>query len=125
MRPSADFLAVSAAFKRMKNILEQAETKGESWAEAPAQVTVVPEQAMLQETFHAVRGRVEAAVARREYSSALEVMATMRPAVDAFFDCVMVMDPDPAVRASRLRLLADILQSFADIADFSEVVSAS
>ena len=124
MRASADFLAVSAAFKRMKNILEQAETKGERWGESPALATVVPEQAMLQETFYAVRGRVQAAIERREYRAALEAMATMRPAVDAFFDGVMVMDPDPAVRADRLRLLAEVLQSFAGIADFSEVVTA-
>jgi glycyl-tRNA synthetase beta chain len=44
--------------------------------------------------------------------------------VDAFFDRAMVMDPDPAVRAVRLRLLAEILRSFAGIADFSEVVTA-
>ncbi len=126
MRTSTDFLAVSAAFKRMKNILEQAETKGESWAEDSAafEASVVPEQAMLQETFQAVRVRVEASVGLREYRAALEEMATMRPAVDAFFDRVMVMDPDPALRAGRLRLLAEILGTFAGIADFSEVVTA-
>ena len=127
MRSSADFLAVSAAFKRMKNILEQAETKGESWAEASgsSEASTVPEQAMLEETFHGVRGRVESLVTRREYRAALEAMATLRPTVDAFFDRVMVMDPDPVLRAGRLKLLAEILRSFAGIADFSEVVAAA
>ena len=126
MRSSPDFLAVSAAFKRMKNILEQAQAKGETWSGSAATPgsALPPEQALLEETFHAVRGLVEAAVNRREYGPALEAMATLRPAVDAFFNNVMVMDPDPTLRAGRLRLLAAILTSFAGIADFSEVVTA-
>ena len=51
-------------------------------------------------------------------------MATLRPVVDAFFDKVMVMDPDPELRAGRLHLLATVLRRFAGIADFSEIVSA-
>ena len=126
MRESADFLAVSAAFKRMKNILEQAEAKGESYAEPQAQGhgSAVPEQAALQTAASAVRDRVEGLVAKREYGEALEAMATLRPAIDGFFDKVMVMDPDPVLRAERLRLLAGILRTFSGIADFSEIVSA-
>ncbi len=125
MRGSADFLAVSAAFKRMRNILEQAHAKGESiGGSAGARRSAVPEEAVLEETFGAVRVRVEAFVARREYVEALEAMARLRPAVDAFFDKVMVMDPDPAVRRDRLGLLAGITHTFGGIADFSEVVSA-
>jgi glycyl-tRNA synthetase beta chain len=44
--------------------------------------------------------------------------------VDAFFDQVMVMDPDAEVRKSRLALLASIVKSFSGIADFSEIVTA-
>lgn len=126
MRDSADFLAVSAAFKRMKNILEQAEAKGESFAEVPAVAAIdaVPEQAALEAAATQLRGRVEDLVAGREYGAALEQMATLRPAINAFFDRVMVMDPDPALRAGRLRLLAGILKTFAGIADFSEIVTA-
>ncbi len=126
MRESPDFLAVSAAFKRMKNILEQAEAKGELLGPAGgmADASTVPEQQALQTAFVDVRGRVETSVAAREYAEALEAMATLRPAVDGFFEKVMVMDPDPVVRGKRLRLLAEILRTFAGIADFSEVVSA-
>ena len=55
---------------------------------------------------------------------ALEAMATLRPEIDAFFDKVMVMDPDPALRAARLALLSGIVRSFSGIADFSEIVTA-
>ncbi len=123
MRSSADFVAVSAAFRRMKNILEQAAAKGEAIdgaGDAPSSV----EQALLAATFTAVQGRVEALVRRREYAEALQLMATMRPAVDAFFERVMVMDPDPGVRAGRLQLLHAIVQQFSGIADFSEMVTA-
>ncbi len=125
MRGSADFLAVSAAFKRMRNILEQAESKGESFGEGAATMAgLPPEQEVLARTAAALQGRVEALVAERAYGEALEAMAALRLAVDAFFDKVMVMDPDPAVRAGRLHLLATILRTFAGIADFSEIVTA-
>ena len=46
------------------------------------------------------------------------------PAVDAFFDKVMVMAPEAEVRAARLGLLARVLRDFSQIADFSEIVVA-
>ncbi len=124
MRGSLDFLAVSAAFKRMKNILEQAETRGESFGGGESAASEVPEQRELARTAGELQGRVQALVAERRYGEALEGMAALRPAVDAFFDKVMVMDPDPVVRSGRLHLLATILRIFSGIADFSEIVSA-
>ncbi len=124
MRASDDFLAVSAAFKRMKNILEQAESKGISLREGEAAASTVPEQQALAARAAQVRSDVQAAVTRRDYGAALETMATLRPEIDAFFDKVMVMDPDAAVRSARLALLAGIVRGFAGIADFSEIVSA-
>jgi glycyl-tRNA synthetase beta chain len=66
----------------------------------------------------AVTGPVSAAVAAGEYGAALARLAGLRPAVDAFFDAVMVMDRDPAVQANRLallRALADLLLPVADL----------
>lgn len=123
MRGSADFLAVSAAFKRMRNILDQAEAKGEP-LQGGAQDSAVPEQRALAGKAVAVRTQVASLVAERSYGAALEVMATLRPEIDAFFDRVMVMDPDPALRAGRLQLLAEIVRGFVGIADFSEIVTA-
>ena len=62
--------------------------------------------------------------ARQDYRGALEAIATLRPQVDAFFNAVMVMDPDEAVRANRLALLARTLGDFGGIADFGEIVVA-
>jgi glycyl-tRNA synthetase beta chain len=66
---------------------------------------------------------VEQLRAGHQYVPALEAVATLRPQVDAFFDQVMVMDPDEKVRRSRLALLTSILKSFSGIADFSEIVT--
>jgi glycyl-tRNA synthetase beta chain len=52
-------------------------------------------------------------------------MASLRPAIDLFFDKVLVMATDPKVRINRLNLLRDLLRTFLDIADVSEIVPAS
>jgi len=59
----------------------------------------------------------------RAYDQALTQIATVRPAVDAFFDKVMVLDPDPAIRSANLGLIDEVLRGFSGIADFSEIVT--
>jgi glycyl-tRNA synthetase beta chain len=125
VRGSADFEAVSAAFKRMKNILAQAKEKGESFdGVASAPKSAHSAQEALATAAASVGGKVETLSAGHEYGAALEAVATLRPQVDAFFEQVMVMDPDAEVRKSRLSLLASIVKSFSGIADFSEIVVA-
>jgi glycyl-tRNA synthetase beta chain len=48
----------------------------------------------------------------------------LRPTVDTFFDKVLVLDPDPAVRGANLGLIDEVLRGFSGIADFSEIVTA-
>ncbi len=125
VRGSEDFAAVSAAFKRMKNILAQAEEKGftASGAVDPALLTDPSEKALAARTTE-LSASVAAQRASGDYTRALESTATLRPQVDAFFDGVMVMDPDAEIRGNRLALLEQVLQSFNGIADFSEIVTA-
>ena len=125
VRGSADFAAVSAAFKRMKNILAQAKEKGELPTREEGQGGAIhPAQLELVTKEEEIADRVKKMAERREYRGALEAIATLRPSVDAFFDQVMVMDPDPKVRAGRLWLLTKIVSNFSGIADFSEIVVA-
>jgi glycyl-tRNA synthetase beta chain len=125
VRGSADFEAVSASFKRMKNILSQAKEKGElPQGEEGHGGTIHPAQLDLVTKEEEIADRVKKMAERREYKGALEAIATLRPSVDAFFDQVMVMDPDPKVRAGRLWLLTKIVSNFSGIADFSEIVVA-
>lgn len=121
-RESEDIAAISAAFKRIKNILRQAGEK--NFAIGPAQeARLGPEAGKLAGEAAALRPRVEALAGRREYGEALTLVATLRPAVDAFFDKVMVLDPDPAVRGAHLGLIDEVLRGFSSIADFSEIVT--
>jgi glycyl-tRNA synthetase beta chain len=124
VRGSEDFAAVSAAFKRMKNILAQAAEKGIA-AGAEVDETRLAELAekTLAEGSAMIAGRVEVLSDRQDYRAALEEIATLRGAVDAFFEAVMVMVPDAEVRATRLALLARVLKDFSGIADFSEIVT--
>jgi len=67
--------------------------------------------------------RIEEDRKKKDYVSALHMLATLREPVDAFFDKVMVMVDDEQVRANRLALLQTLLKEFSTIADFSEIVT--
>lgn len=65
---------------------------------------------------------VRAALARHDYRAALQALAAMRPEIDAFFDAVLVMADDEAVRANRLALLQKLVGLTADLGDLSRLV---
>ncbi|HWW13554.1 MAG TPA: glycine--tRNA ligase subunit beta [Candidatus Dormibacteraeota bacterium] len=120
----AEFLAIGAACKRMRNILRQAEEKG---IEPAVKFEYLPEAAEEEKTLMAYMertdGRVEAHRHKKEYLDALLLLSTAREPVDKFFDKVMVMVEDKKVRANRLALLRTLLKEFSTIADFSEIVT--
>ena len=125
VRGSDDFSAVSAAFKRMKNILSQAGEKGFAGSgQVDASLLTEATEKALAERSGELAGRVAGLRGEKSYKAALEQIATLRPQVDAFFDAVMVMAPDAEVRANRLALLERVLGDFSGIADFSEIVVA-
>ena len=120
---AATFLAVAAAFKRMRNILEQAAERNEDVAESVDAALFRDEaERALNETGAVVADDVRSLAAAREYRPALIAIAGLRPIVDAFFERVMVMAPEPEVRANRLALVGRTVQDFSRIADFSEIV---
>lgn len=126
VRGSEDFIAISAAFKRIKNILRQAEEKGlsidpletdESLLREPAESNLTNRVREISEEFdHLLR--------HRSHRQALELIATLRPDIDQFFDKIMVMVDDGAIRNARLVLISDVLKRFSSIADFSEIVTS-
>ena len=125
VRGSEDFAAVSAAFKRMKNILAQAEEKGflKDRVEMPTQVSVEPAQNGLMAAMVGIAGRYYKLADDREYVAALQLIATLRGPIDLFFEKVMVMVDDPYARSTRLSLLHSLVDNFSRIADFSEIVT--
>jgi glycyl-tRNA synthetase beta chain len=123
VRGSEDFAAVSAAFKRIKNILKQAEEKKFEIGTADG-AKLAPEAQKLLSAANELVPKVRKYREEHAYTEALSEIATLRPAVDAFFDKVMVLDNDPAVRGANLALIDGVLKGFEGIADFSEIVTA-
>jgi glycyl-tRNA synthetase beta chain len=123
IRGSEDFLALSAAFKRTKNILAQANFKLPATSLVPYPNPQDGPESNLMRKSSDIQIKVNELRQRHAYLEALEAISTIRPAVDAFFEQVMVMDPDPDIRRRRLTILATVVFSFSTIADFSEIVT--
>ncbi|MBK5292348.1 MAG: glycine--tRNA ligase subunit beta [Acidobacteriia bacterium] len=122
MRPTEDFEPLAASFKRISNIIEQAGfEKGIPYIHAMLEAG--PE-ADLCAAFEGLRGQVASLRASGDDAGALARIASVRPAVDLFFDKVLVNSPDPNVRRNRLALLSSLLTEFSSIADFSEIVTS-
>jgi glycyl-tRNA synthetase beta chain len=129
MRDSEDFIAVIAAFKRMKNLVQQADDSGITSLLVPLPETVVkhPAEDVLNNAVTERSADFATLCVEHEYVAALKLLATLRPYVDAFMDPktgVRVMDDDPYLRDVRLNLLRQTLKNFSIIADFSEIVIA-
>ncbi|MCS6952249.1 MAG: glycine--tRNA ligase subunit beta [Bryobacteraceae bacterium] len=121
VRPTANFEPLAASFKRIRNILRQAEYTGGAPVE-PGLLEPGPETE-LYEAFDGLRSEVEARRREKQYRAALERIASLRPRVDLFFDKVLVNAPDERIRRNRLALLDGLLKEFSTIADFSEIVT--
>ena len=130
VRGSEDFTAIAAAFKRIKNILRQAKERSEfnpqdqEATQVKGDLLVEPSEKALFTKMGQIADDVEYQSRCREYRPALELIATLRPHVDLFFDKVMVMVDDPDLRSNRLALIAGVLGDFSSIADFSEIVTS-
>lgn len=117
VRPTEDFEPLAASFKRIRNILKQAEF-GAPGAIDEALLEEGPELELYR-AFTAAKQSAHGLA----YRPALELIAGLRPAVDRFFDKVLVNAPDTRVRQNRLTLLAHLLIEFSTIADFAEIVT--
>jgi glycyl-tRNA synthetase beta chain len=107
-----------AGYKRAANILKQAEGVDPK-AAAPADLGA-EEQALLT-ALDSAEPKAAAAVEAERFAEAMSALASLRPAVDAFFDRVMVNDSDPQKRAFRLGLLARFRDAVHRVADFSKI----
>ncbi len=117
--PEAD--ALSAANKRIVNILKK------SGGEAAAGVDVARltdgAERDLWHSFEALAPEVDRHCASGDYTSALRTLASAKPVVDRFFDDVMVMVDDAAVRANRLALLSRVASTMNRVADISKLAA--
>ncbi len=95
---------VITAWRRAANLARAADSPG-SVAPAPGGH---PTERALAEALEAARANAERAGAAGDHAGVLRAVGALRPAVDAMLEAVLVMDPDPAVRARRLGLLRDV-----------------
>jgi glycyl-tRNA synthetase beta chain len=125
-----DFLATEdganllAGYKRATNILKAEEKKHPAEAElyrlnADLGALTTPEEAALAAALRVEVDAVDQALEAEDFTRALQHLAHLRAPVDAFFDTVMVNDPEPEVRLTRLRLLTQVRDTANRVADFS------
>jgi glycyl-tRNA synthetase beta chain len=117
-RPEAESLA--AANKRIANILRKS-SAGEVAQHIEVSMLSVEAEKTLHGALEAVSAAVTADIAARRYDEALAKLASLRPSIDAFFNDVMVNDPDAGLRANRLALVSRVRNLFAGVADFSKL----
>jgi len=111
--------SLTAANKRIANILRKAD--GARRAPVDVDALQAPAEVRLFDAMRALGSAVSNSAAQREYTASLGHLAQLRGVVDAFFDEVMVMDPDERLRENRLSLLAELRQLFAGVADLSRL----
>jgi glycyl-tRNA synthetase beta chain len=117
--PEAESLA--AANKRVANILRQAAEKGESFANAERKELKEAEEIALFDALQKASASAGQLFERGDYAGYLKTFAVLKAPVDAFFDKVMVMAEQKALRRNRLALLADLRKAMNRVADISKL----
>lgn len=118
-RQRDDFSALLVTFKRVGNIVKEE-------VDALVDPSLFSDEAehtlyrVLQETRVSALSRIE----QQDFLEALTVIGGLKWAVDSFFDAVMVMAEDPAVKTNRLALLTVIQHLFLRVADFSRLTAS-
>ena len=109
VRATPDFEPIAASFKRIKNILKQAQFNDSTFN------SQLLEPGPELDLYQAIRDTSGQPLESR--------IGPLRPKVYLFFDKVLVNAPDPNLRRNRLALLQNLLTEFWDVADFSEIVT--
>jgi len=119
LRKEPDFEPLSITFKRVENIIKKSDVS----IEISVDETLFQDlsEGTLHKAVNEVRQKVEILIKEGNYEYALSAIATLRPAVDAFFVGVMVMAEDERIRKNRIALLSSVSGLFKGIADFSMI----
>ncbi|MCH2175174.1 MAG: glycine--tRNA ligase subunit beta [Lentisphaeria bacterium] len=121
LRKQDDFEAIAATFKRSSNILKGDFIEGaidEDLLSDAAEVTL----------FHALadtKATIDSALAVKNYSTAMAASGKLRPALDAFFDQVMVNVDEEKIRINRRLLMQGVVELVKPLADFSLIQDSS
>lgn len=124
IRHSKNFEPLAIAFRRIRKILEKAGIDGKRAGGVDSSLLRMEAEQLLHAQAQELADRAGKLKRTGNYKEALEAISGLRPTVDRFFDDVLVMDQDEAVRKNRLALLAGLLKEFSTIADFAEMATA-
>lgn len=113
----AEFKLSVEAFNRVCNLAAKA-----TGAEVDPSLFAETAETKLYEAWQSQRENLRSAVERRDLTAAIASLSGLKPAIDVYFDSVMVMAPDENVRANRLATLSGIAADIAVVADFSKLV---
>ncbi len=117
VRGEERFLSVVLSAKRIANIVKDAPEH-----DLEAASLVEPAERELFDAFAELRAEIVEAMAERDYERVLFRTADLAPVLDKFFVDVLVMDPDPAIRANRIALLQAIHRTVSRTAKLTEMV---
>jgi glycyl-tRNA synthetase beta chain len=121
IRKSRNFEPLAISFKRIRKILEKSNVPAEELQHVDTKLFEKEAEKNLHVAVRKAAASVTVDKRAGKYLEALEEIAGLRKVVDTFFEEVMVMAEDEAVRKNRLALLAELLREFTTIADFSEL----
>ncbi|MDP2647553.1 MAG: glycine--tRNA ligase subunit beta [Desulfobacterales bacterium] len=123
LKTKPDFSPLATAFKRIVNIIKQADPVegGDGFGPVAENRFQHESESALYQTYGKISGNVEKYLAVGQFDRALMDIASLKDSVDAFFESVLVMSEDAALRRNRLALLARIAALFGQIADFSKI----
>jgi glycyl-tRNA synthetase beta chain len=119
IREDAGFVSLALAHKRVKNILKDRQASGYDEARLKEEA-----ERALDRALREAAPAMEAAQSRSDHLQALREIARVAPALDRFFNDVMVMVEDSRLRDNRLGLLQALARLFLRVGDFSEIVVA-
>jgi len=106
------------AYKRAANILKKEKWQGSA---ASGNGDLAPEEKALIAALDKAEPKASAAIDQEDFTAAMAALASLREAIDDFFDHVTVNDPDAAKRERRLNLLMRFRDAVNRVADFSKI----
>lgn len=117
-RSKESFIHLAVAFKRVKNIL-----KDQKVGEFSKDILKEEAEKALASGFENWKEKFTLALEGKKYGECVAILSEFRPLVDRFFEEVMVMDKDAAVKNNRLALLSGIDRLFSNLLDFDRIVT--
>jgi len=115
--------SLAAANKRIANILRQAESKGESFADVDVSALKEPAEISLFEALQTAARSAKPLFDSGDFAGYLKAFASLKSPVDSFFDAVMVMTDDKKLRENRLALLTDMRKAMNRFSDISKLAA--